>query len=618
MLWSGIATLRFWRLVTMPDTAVIDLNIRGENVQELYSWYLEGRLVVNRRYQRKLVWTKEEKAQLIDTMRKRFPLPLILLAEVEFKGTTRFEIIDGMQRLNAIFSFIENQFDISEGYFDLETMASTKELLDAGKLKQKRPKLERTFCSQLANYKIPISTYRIDDKEHIDEIFRRINSNGRHLSNQEIRQAGVTGQFADVVREYATAIRGDVSHDLVLPLNDMHKISITNKDLEYGVKVEDIFWVKHGVFRKEDIRGSKDEDLVADLVSYIVSSPGDKPGGSSERLDSYYGHPSNSSEEARKRAEDKKLQMDTLVAKAGPNVVLQNMIRTHDVIVEVLTSASTTFRGLIRRSGTKDRVPRYYQIVFWAFYELVIEDRKKIADINGLMKALSGIEDHIKINSGGNWPANNRSANVKKVKAILSDFFKVDPSDPSVLPGITVVDNLLTRSSSEASSYDFKQGFHRLDHTKAFDSVAFDGFLADICAMANLGKEKTGYLVMGIANKEADALRIEHLYGTKPVKAGEFYVTGVDGEAGQYGGVEKYLHFLATRLSASGLSSEIRNKVTSSLSSVSYYGRTVVIVEVKAGQEPCVVGGNVYKRSGPATIHVTDGKEILKLGKLFI
>jgi uncharacterized protein with ParB-like and HNH nuclease domain len=127
----------------------IDLNIRAENVQEVYSWYLEGRLVVNRRYQRKLVWTKDEKSQLIDTMIRRYPLPLILLAEVEIDGATKYEIIDGMQRLNAMFSFIENKLDVRGLNFDLATMASAKQLFDEGVLFQKAPKLDRSALNLL-------------------------------------------------------------------------------------------------------------------------------------------------------------------------------------------------------------------------------------------------------------------------------------------------------------------------------------------------------------------------------------------------------------------------------------------------------------------------------------
>jgi uncharacterized protein with ParB-like and HNH nuclease domain len=58
-----------------------DLSIRGEAVQRAYNYYINGRLIVNRRYQRKLVWSIEEKRNFIDSLIKGFPVPLILLAE---------------------------------------------------------------------------------------------------------------------------------------------------------------------------------------------------------------------------------------------------------------------------------------------------------------------------------------------------------------------------------------------------------------------------------------------------------------------------------------------------------------------------------------------------------
>ena len=98
------------------------LIIRGESVERIYSLYTTKKLIVNRRYQRKLVWTIEEKRSFIDSIIKEFPIPLILLAEKEEK----YEIIDGMQRLDAITSFINGAFDVEGKYFDLETMAGTK------------------------------------------------------------------------------------------------------------------------------------------------------------------------------------------------------------------------------------------------------------------------------------------------------------------------------------------------------------------------------------------------------------------------------------------------------------------------------------------------------------
>ena len=81
-----------------------DLLIRNENVQRLFDWYNDGTFVVNRKYQRKLVWTFEEKQKFINSILLNYPVPLILLAATE---DGKYEIIDGMQRLNAIFSFIK-------------------------------------------------------------------------------------------------------------------------------------------------------------------------------------------------------------------------------------------------------------------------------------------------------------------------------------------------------------------------------------------------------------------------------------------------------------------------------------------------------------------------------
>jgi uncharacterized protein with ParB-like and HNH nuclease domain len=61
-----------------------------------------------------LVWTLEEKQKLIDSILKKYPIPAILIAEKEDKQGA-FEIIDGLQRLHAILSFIETSFNTTDG-----------------------------------------------------------------------------------------------------------------------------------------------------------------------------------------------------------------------------------------------------------------------------------------------------------------------------------------------------------------------------------------------------------------------------------------------------------------------------------------------------------------------
>ena len=91
------------------------LESQPKSIQSLYGWYVDHQLIVNRQYQRKLVWTQEEKQSLIDSILKKYPVPAILLATRE---DGKYEIIDGLQRLHAIVSFVENAFpSLDNRYF---------------------------------------------------------------------------------------------------------------------------------------------------------------------------------------------------------------------------------------------------------------------------------------------------------------------------------------------------------------------------------------------------------------------------------------------------------------------------------------------------------------------
>ncbi|MFJ4874042.1 DUF262 domain-containing protein [Streptomyces sp. NPDC088745] len=63
-----------------------ELSPQQRSIQSIYAWYSENKLWVNRRYQRKLVWTLTEKQKLIESVLKEYPIPAILLAERDGGG----------------------------------------------------------------------------------------------------------------------------------------------------------------------------------------------------------------------------------------------------------------------------------------------------------------------------------------------------------------------------------------------------------------------------------------------------------------------------------------------------------------------------------------------------
>jgi hypothetical protein len=526
-----------------------ELSIRSESIQRIYNFYVNHLFYVNRRYQRKLVWTIEEKRAFIDSILQGFPVPIILLAESEREKFSVFEIIDGMQRLNAITSFIEGEFEIDDKYFDLETMVESKSLLDQERLTQKEPILERNRCEIIASYVLPISIYSFDNNEKVDEVFRRINSNGKHLSKQELRVAGATADFPDLVRKISNEIRTDTSASDILLLNSMKLISITNKELEYGIKVDDIFWVKNNVLTKEMVRASKDEEVVADTVAYMTLLP-DVPRSSSEVLDEYYGLIPG----------PKSTDIETALRRKNPDVLKGQFVKVYDEIRRVLDESGRKFNELL---SNQNAVPRYFQVIFLSFYELMFVERMEIINRTGLVDSLMNISPNIDIPRGGNWSSSNKTKNIKAVKGMIRDCFKPSQrEDPAIDSWLTEFETLLTQSKTEQTLYDFKQGFTKLDGKCEFEQDNFDKIIKTLTAMANHSPNSTGYVCVGVADNDNAAKRVETIYSTQCVEYKGFKITGIDHEATRLqGSVDKFFGWLKQKVESQPIEQSIKNNI---------------------------------------------------------
>lgn len=164
---------------------------RGMSVQEAYRHFRDGNLLVNRGYQRKLVWTELEKQRLIDSILNGYPIPLFLLAERPGGAPAgKFEIIDGMQRLHAIVSFIENDYTTSgaaPAYFDHHQLARAVNAATDGffqPVDAALPRLSSKQCANFLDYQLAVTIYQAAAPSEITAVFGRINAGGRQLSPQ--------------------------------------------------------------------------------------------------------------------------------------------------------------------------------------------------------------------------------------------------------------------------------------------------------------------------------------------------------------------------------------------------------------------------------------------------
>jgi uncharacterized protein DUF262 len=151
-------------------------------------------------YQRRLRWSNPQKSRLIESLLLNVPVPPIFLYESE---EARYEVMDGQQRLNAIKEFLAGSFSLSG-----LTVLSPLNGIRYGKAPPKiKRALDRASLSAIVLLlESDTEADAIKKKTDIRRfIFDRLNSGGKQLNAQELRNAIYPGSFnraiVDLARE---------------------------------------------------------------------------------------------------------------------------------------------------------------------------------------------------------------------------------------------------------------------------------------------------------------------------------------------------------------------------------------------------------------------------------
>lgn len=142
--------------------------------------------------QRDLVWTKSQKQLLIDSLFKEYDIPKFYFQlKIEDKKKIYY-VIDGQQRLNAIFSFLNSELEMSDDADNVN---------DEEIAKKKYSDLSTDLQTEFSGYNLDIVILEDYSQEEIDEAFLRL-QNGTPLKAAEKRRA-VAGSMRTVIAELA-------------------------------------------------------------------------------------------------------------------------------------------------------------------------------------------------------------------------------------------------------------------------------------------------------------------------------------------------------------------------------------------------------------------------------
>ncbi|MFM5080722.1 DUF262 domain-containing protein [Aeromonas veronii] len=555
-------------------------------VQSVFDMYQKDALIVNRRYQRKLVWSLDEKEKFIDSLLKGYPIPLILTSRHKH-NESGLEILDGLQRLNAITSFIECDYSVNGLYFDLNSITMTKQLKESGELTQKEPIMSSEDCSKVLNYEIPFSTTLYNDDEFIDETFRRINTGGRRLSRHDVRQAGSVGVIPETINNIAIYIRQDSSRTDTVTLKNMKKISIGDARLNYGINIDSMFWVRQNIITKENIKCSRDEELISFILSHILLP--EKSNTTSRYLDEIYNSDS---------AESKALVSE--IDKVTSESLIKSITYVFDELSKIFKDDRTNFTDTIYKT-TKRNIANSFQIIFISLYEEVVYAGKKINNYKNLHESLIGCFDkHFAaiLNGDRKWSNTERRELIQVAKAIISPHLSTSKNKPFEAGGwIKNLENIINESRTEQQYYDFKAGLvttSPLDNKINLNLVS--KIVKTLVAMTNSHKGEC-MIIVGVAESEEGAKNHKNAYGKSYIKYADRFIVGINDEANHVSGnLDLYLKKIKDHVQKEPISDRMKTEILMKIINFNYKDKEILVFRSQRAKNPEVYDGCYYNR----------------------
>lgn len=162
----------------------------NKKVREIIGMVREGKLIPRPDFQRRLVWSRDDKNHFIDSVLRGYPFPEIYLADGEVDletGEGTQQLVDGLQRVNTLIQYFDGDSNLK-----LTTVPAYRDLNEDEK---------RSFLQ----YDVAVRDLGSLEREQIIEVFRRLNATKYSLLDIEVNNA----VYAGALKKFAEKVAGN-------------------------------------------------------------------------------------------------------------------------------------------------------------------------------------------------------------------------------------------------------------------------------------------------------------------------------------------------------------------------------------------------------------------------
>jgi len=147
--------------------------LRSNDILQLFEW--KEQINLDPPYQRLSIWDTTKKQCFIDSVINGFDIPKLYFHHISTASSEtnkyKYAVIDGKQRILALWDFMSNSFPLAEDFVFFEDKTIHAGGAKYTDLMAKYPRLRARFDS----FNVPITIVETDDTNFIDDLFARLN-----------------------------------------------------------------------------------------------------------------------------------------------------------------------------------------------------------------------------------------------------------------------------------------------------------------------------------------------------------------------------------------------------------------------------------------------------------